>query len=142
MNTFAFKAAFGLVSILALAACDRGGEKVQQRLASPDGTMEAVVMVCPMEHDKSVKLLAGAVFNAKGRGCAQMANDAITSFLISSSPEDDPVPAASVEWLDGKAVFDIEGDRTIVNRAARAGAPLDLLVIKGSFDDADIVHEE
>lgn len=142
MNTFAFKAAFGLVSVLALGACAGGGEKVQQRSASPDGTMEAVVMVCPMQGDKSVKLLAGAVFDAKGRGCADMANGAITSFLISSAPEDEPVPAATVEWLDGKAVFDVEGDRTIVNRSARAGAPLDLLVIKGSFDDADIVHEE
>lgn len=142
MNTFAMKAAVGLVSVLVLGACAGGSEKIHQRLASPDGTMEAVVMMCPMAGDMKVKLLAGAVFDAKGLGCDDMASRAITSFLISSSSEDDPVPAASVEWLGGKAVFDVDGDRTIVNRSARAGAPLDLLVIKGTFDDADIVSEE
>lgn len=135
------KTAITAATVLALGACagERGGT-VYERAASPDGKLEAVLMLCGMDSDKAVLLLTGAVFEAKGKGCDNLGK-AVTSFQASRAAEGEE-PGASVSWLDGKAVFDVQGDRTVASRYAKGGAPLDLIQLKGSFDEADIVVED
>ncbi len=129
------------VTLMSLAACagDKGGT-VYERATSPDGKLEAVLMLCGMASDKNVLLLTGAVFEAKGKGCGDLI-EAVTSFEASRAPEGEG-PAASVIWEGDKAVFELLGDRTIASRYAKAEAPLDMIQLKGSFDEADIVTED
>lgn len=136
------KAAFVGVAFMALAGCaGETGGKVYERVASADGAMEAVLMLCPMASDGDVLLLTGAVFGTTGKGCGDLSSEALTGFQTSRTREGE-APAASVTWQDGKAVFDVVGDRTVVGRFAQAEVPLDLIQLKGSFDEADIVVQE
>ena len=127
------------VAALAVASCSRGGgAPVHDRVVSPDGRLEAVLMTCPMAGDAKVKLVTGAVFADKGRDCADLAA-ALGSVRVSAASEEGEGPMASVEWDEAKAVFSFDGDRTVISREARAGAPLDLIVVRGDFKEADIV---
>ncbi|WP_297802136.1 hypothetical protein [uncultured Brevundimonas sp.] len=128
------------LAALAAAGCSRGGgEKVHERVASPDGKMEAVLMTCSMPGDAKVMLVTGAVFADKGKGCGDVEKQALTSVWVSSPLEGDG-PLASVAWADGKAVFSFDGDRNVVTRHAQAGAPLDLIAVRGEFPEADIAE--
>lgn len=136
------KAAFAGVALMALSACGgQSGGKVYERVPSTDGKLEAVLMLCPMDSDANVLVLTGAVFDSKGKGCGDLRSEAMTGFQTSRVTEGDE-PAASVSWQDGKAVFDLLGDRTVVGRFAKGEAPLDLIQLKGGFDEADIVTED
>lgn len=136
-------ARFGIGAVIAsaglvLAGCGNGGgEKVHERVASPDGAMEAVLMTCSMPGDAGVLLVTGAVFEARGKGCGAL-DEALASVWVSSPIEGDG-PLAQVGWQGDKAVFSFEGDRTVVSRQARAGGRLDLIAIKGDFEEADIM---
>lgn len=137
------KAALAMLGTLPLmlAACAGGADqKVHQRADAPDGKMQAVVMTCPMAGGAEVKLVTGAVFDAKGKGCDDIAKSAIVTVRVSMPEGEIAPPAASVAWKDGKAVFSFEGERTVISREARANAPLDLLVVRGDFEGADVVE--
>ena len=132
--------AFALAGAMAatLSACGgAGGEKVHERVASPDEKTEAVVMTCPMDGDAKVLLVTGAVFEKKGQGCADLTS-ALGSVRVSTPQDGEGDEAVSVAWQDGKAVFTFEGDRTVVSREAKAGAPLDIIAVRGDFEEADI----
>lgn len=136
------KAAFAGAVLMALSAC--GGQnagKVYERVASADGALEAVLMLCPMASDDKVLLLTGAVFDTKGEGCQDFRSKALAGFQTSRVTEGNE-PAASVTWQDGKAVYELEGDRTVVGRFAQGEAPLDLIQLQGGFDGADIQDGE
>lgn len=127
------------VAVLALAGCgNAGGERVHERLVSPDGKMEAVLMTCSMSGDAKVLLVTGAVFEKKGKGCAEVESEALASVWV-SLPIEGEGPLARVGWDGGKAVFSFDGDRTVVSRQAKAGARLDLIAIKGEFEEADVM---
>ena len=127
------------LSALALVGCSRdGGEQVHTRVASPDGTREAVLMTCSMSGDAKVLLVTGAVFETKGQKCADVADKALASVWV-SSPEAGEGPQAQVTWDGDQAVFSFEGDRTVISREAKAGGRLDLIAVKGDFAEADIV---
>lgn len=126
-----------------LAGCSAlGGEKVHSRATSEDGKLHAVVMTCFMDGDAKVKLVTGAVFDRDGGGCPDVIEQAVGSVWVSLPPSGLEAPAASVAWQEGKAVFSFEGERTVVARHARADASLDLIVVSGDFEEADIVEEE
>ena len=136
------KAAFAGAVLVAVSACGgQSGGKVYERVASADGALEAVLMLCPMASDGNVLMLTGAVFDTKGEGCKDFRTKALAGFQTSRAMEGDD-PAASVVWQDGKAVYELDGDRTVVGRFAQGEAPLDLIQLQGNFEGADIPNED
>ncbi len=130
-----------LTATMLLAGCARVDSKVHERVPSPDGSKEAVVMTCPEASDPSVPVLVGAIFAKKGQGCKDATVDGLSYFIATMAP-DIEAPGTQVIWEGGKAVFDIEGDRYVYSRGAQSNAALDLIQLKGSFDGADIYDED
>ena len=127
-------------AVSTLAACGSvDGEAVHERVTSPDGKMEAVLMTCSMAGDAKAKLITGAVFEGKGGSCDGLADKALTSVRV-SMPLGEESAKASVKWENGQAVFSFEGDRTVISREAKAGARLDLIAVRGDFEEADIIE--
>ena len=126
---------------IALGGCARVKEEVVERLASQDGSKEAVVMICPQASDPSVPVLVGTVFGRKGLGCKDATVEGLSYFIASSAPDVDGA-GAKVSWEGDKAIFDVEGERYIYSRGAKSNAALDLIQLKGSFDGADIKDRE
>lgn len=128
-------------AVMVLAGCARVDSKVHERVASPDGSKEAVVMTCPQASDPAVPVLVGAIFDTKGMGCKDATVDGLSYFIATMAPDVDGA-ATKVVWDGDKAVFDIEGDRYVYSRGAKSNAALDLIQLKGSFDGADIADED
>ncbi len=127
------KSAFAGAVLVAVSACGgQSGGKVYERVASADGALEAVLMLCPMASDGNVLMLTGAVFDTKGEGCQDFRTKALAGFQTSRA----------VVWQDGKAVYELDGDRTVVGRFAQGEAPLDLIQLQGNFEGADIPNED
>lgn len=120
-----------------LASCGSASEKVLERAASPDGKLEAVLMNCKDPANPTTTLLTGAVFNTKGKSCGDVGKDGLASFVVSNAPDQEGA-GASVSWDGQKALFDVDGERTLVRRQASGGVALDLIVLKGNFEGADI----
>lgn len=140
MAKLLIKGVLAAMAAMTLVACDAtDGEAVHERVSSPDGTMEAVLMTCSMDGDAKVKLITGAVFEGKGGACAGLSEKALASVRV-SMPEGEEDAKASVAWDGGQAVFSFEGDRTVISREAKAGARLDLIAVRGDFEEADIVE--
>jgi len=135
------KGAMAVAATLTLAACGTvDGETVHERVASPDGKMEAVLMTCFMDGDAKVRLVTGAVFEGKGGNCDGLNSKALASVRVSMPEGDDDGPKASVKWDNGHAVFSFEGDRTVISREAKGSGRLDLIAVRGEFEEADIVE--
>lgn len=128
-------------AVMVLAGCARVDSRVHERVASLDGSMEAVVMTCPQASDPAVPVLVGAIFDKKGMGCKDATVDGLSYFIATMAPDVDGA-ANKVVWDGDKAVFDIEGDRYVYSRGAKSNAALDLIQLKGSFDGADIADED
>lgn len=129
-----------LTAAMLLAGCARVDSKVHERVPSPDGSKEAVVMTCPQASDPAVPVLVGAIFAKKGQGCKDATVDGLSYFIATVAPDVDGA-GAKVVWAGDKAIFDIEGDRYVYSRGAQSNVALDLIQLKGSFDGADI-HDE
>lgn len=129
---------FAAAAVMVLAGCGRVDSKVHERVASPDGSKEAVVMTCPQASDPAVPMLVGAVFDTKGQGCKDTTVDGLSYFIATMAP-DVQAPGATVVWEGDKAIFDIDGERYVFSRGAKSNVALDMIQLKGSFDGADIV---
>ena len=137
MNKFASVILVAGLSGGLLASCGSASEKVLERAASPDGKLEAVLMNCKDPANPSTTLLTGAVFDTKGKNCGDVTTGGLASFVVSNAPDQEGA-GASVSWDGQQAVFDVEGDRTLVRRQASGGVALDMIVLKGDFEGADI----
>ncbi|MEG1453128.1 hypothetical protein [Brevundimonas sp.] len=128
-------------AVMVLAGCARVESKVHERVASPDGSKEAVVMTCPQASDPAVPVLVGAIFDTKGQGCKDATVDGLSYFIATMAPDGDGA-GTKVVWDGSKAIFDIEGERYVISRGAKSNVALDMIQLKGSFDGADIVDED
>lgn len=97
------------MSLLMLSGCARTKEEVFQRLASPDGQYEAVMMRCGQPSDPSMPEMVVAVFTEKGRGCDQPYVHAVTGVNLSHPFEDGAY--ASMVWDGGTLVVTSQGER-------------------------------
>ena len=137
MNKFASVMLVAGLSGAMLASCGSASEKVLERAASPDGKLEAVLMNCKDPANASTTLLTGAVFDTKGKSCGDVSTEGLASFVVSNAPDQEGA-GASIRWDGEQAVFDVEGERTLVRRQASGGVALDMIVLKGNFEGADI----
>ena len=96
-------------ALCGLSACQKVDDQVFQRLASPDGKYEAVMMVCPMPSDPAIPEMVVAVFKEKGRDCEQPYVHAETGVNM-SHPFDDGAHA-TMRWDGETLVVTSQGER-------------------------------
>lgn len=97
------------LSILMLSGCARTKEEVFQRLASPDGQYEAVMMRCGEPSDPSIPVMVVAVFKEKDRACDQPYVHAVTGVNLSHPFEDGA--HAIMRWDGGTLIVTSQGER-------------------------------
>lgn len=100
-----------------LASCARlPPEEVLMRAPSPDGRLEAVLMICHAPPAVTSLYTLGAVYvRQEGRtfGCDDIPAGARASFNV-SGPGSPPPQPETIEWIDGRAVFTLY-DRAILS---------------------------
>lgn len=97
------------LSLLILSGCSRTKEEVFQRLSSPDGQYEAIMMRCGQASDPSVPEMVVAVFTEKGRGCDQPYVHAVTGVNLSHPFEEGA--HAIMRWDGGTLIVTSQGER-------------------------------
>lgn len=108
----------GLLAATALSSCQKVPEKVVQRLASPDGRYEAVMMVCQTPSDRRSTDLLVAVFEQKGRDCDKPFVDAVAGVSL-THPDKDGVKA-QIRWESDEVVLTTTQPRHFISGLSQA----------------------
>lgn len=108
------------VGLLA-SACSGASESVVERVASPDGRYEAVLMVCQTPSDFTASDLLVMVYDEKGRGCEKAFVDAVAGVTL-THPDKDGVNA-SIRWDEDVVVLTSATERQLMSGLSRADGP-------------------
>lgn len=80
--TSSIKAALTAVGLMALSGCQMAKERVFDRVPSPDGVFEAVLMICQTPADRTKNDLVVAIYDEKGRDCDKPYVDVVTGVSL------------------------------------------------------------
>lgn len=104
----------GMTGLSILAACLLGGciaipsERVLLREPSPDGRLDAVLMQCRSRASTGRLELVGGVFPRTGGRSPDCGDRGPTqAWFVVSSHQTPPEAVETVEWRDGRAVFNL-----------------------------------
>ena len=107
----ALKAAALTMVVMGAACVSRPADHLLSRTVSPDGSLEAVTMICPNPADRTARLFVGAVYrkDAGDIACKTVAaSPAVQAWFDATLLPDGVKATDTVTWTaDNRAIFDV-----------------------------------
>ena len=107
----ALKLAALTMVVMGAACVSRPADHLLSRTVSPDGSLEAVTMICPNPADRTARLFVGAVYrkDAGDIACKTVAaSPAVEAWFDATLLPDGVKATDTVTWTtDNRAIFDI-----------------------------------